>query len=65
MMRAARVGQPAGSTRTAAEIRDGMRRRVPKYRVPAQVRILEKLPLSTSGKTDRKALAMMLSAGSV
>jgi D-alanine--poly(phosphoribitol) ligase subunit 1 len=59
------VAFAAGSTRTAAEIRDGMRRRVPKYMVPSQVRILEKLPLSTSGKTDRKALAIMLSAGSV
>jgi D-alanine--poly(phosphoribitol) ligase subunit 1 len=59
------VAFAAGSTRTAAEIRHGMQRRVPQYMVPSQVRLLEKLPLSASGKTDRKALAATLSAGSV
>jgi amino acid adenylation domain-containing protein len=59
------VAFAAGSTRTAAEIRDGMQRRVPKYMVPTQVRFLERLPLSASGKTDRKSLAVMLSEASV
>jgi D-alanine--poly(phosphoribitol) ligase subunit 1 len=54
----------AGSTRTTTEIREGMQRRVPKYMVPTRVRSLERLPLSASGKTDRKALALMLSEGS-
>ena len=54
----------AGSTLSAAEIRKGMQGRAPKYMVPAQVRFLEKLPLSPNGKTDRKALTEMLSQGS-
>ena len=54
----------AGGTLSAAEIRKGMQTRVPKYMVPTRVRFLERLPLSASGKTDRKALAVMLSEGS-
>ena len=54
----------AGSARTAMEIRDAMHRRVPKYMVPTQVRFLDRLPLSASGKIDRKALTIMLSKGS-
>lgn len=55
----------AGSNLPAAEIRDRMRRRVPKYMVPTDVRFLPSLPLSVSGKTDRKTLTVMLSEGSV
>jgi len=55
----------AGCTLPASEIREHMQRRVPKYMVPTAVRFLTKLPVSTSGKTDRKALAAMLSEGSV
>jgi amino acid adenylation domain-containing protein len=51
----------AGGTISAVEIRKGMQARVPKYMVPTQVRFLERLPLSASGKTDRKALTVMLS----
>jgi len=54
----------AGGTLSAAEIRKGMQSRVPKYMVPTQVRFLERLPLSASGKTDRKALTVMLLEGS-
>jgi pyochelin synthetase len=41
-----------------------MQRRVPKYMVPTEVRFLQRLPVSASGKTDRKTLAEMLSQGS-
>jgi amino acid adenylation domain-containing protein len=54
-----------GSTLTAAEIRERIQRRVPKYMVPTEVRFLLRLPLSASGKTDRKTLAAMLSEGSL
>ena len=54
----------AGGTLSAAEIRKGMQSRVPKYMVPTQVRFLERLPLSASGKTDREALREVLSKGS-
>jgi amino acid adenylation domain-containing protein len=54
----------AGGTLSAAEIRQGMQSRAPKYMVPTQVRFLERLPLSANGKTDRKALTVMLSEGS-
>jgi len=54
----------AGGTLSAAEIRKGMQNRVPKYMVPTQVRFLERLPLSASGKTDREALREMLAKGS-
>jgi len=54
----------AGGTLSAAEIRKGMQSRVPKYMVPTQVRFLAGLPLSANGKTDRKALTVMVSEGS-
>ena len=37
----------------------------PKYMVPTEVRFLPRLPVSVSGKTDRKALTEMLAQGSV
>lgn len=55
----------AGSILPAAEIRKRMQRRVPKYMVPTEVRFLKRLPLSASGKTDRKTLTRMRSQGSV
>jgi acyl-coenzyme A synthetase/AMP-(fatty) acid ligase len=54
----------AGSTPTAAEIREGMQRRIPKYMVPTQVRFLEELPISASGKLNRKALIAVLTESS-
>jgi D-alanine--poly(phosphoribitol) ligase subunit 1 len=53
----------AGTSKPAARIREGMQLRVPKYMVPSQVRILNDMPLNTSGKTDRNALAALLSSG--
>jgi len=58
------VAFATGSILTAAEIREQMQRRVPKYMVPTQVRFLQRLPLSASGKTDRKTLTAILSEGS-
>jgi amino acid adenylation domain-containing protein len=37
-------------------VREGMKKRVPSYMVPGRVERLETLPMSTSGKVDRKAL---------
>jgi D-alanine--poly(phosphoribitol) ligase subunit 1 len=55
----------AGSALPAAEIREKMQRRVPKYMVPTEVRFLQRIPVSVSGKTDRKTLTEMLSQGAL
>ena len=55
----------AGSALPAPEIREKMQRRVPKYMVPTEVRFVQRLPLSASGKTDRKTLVALLSEDSV
>lgn len=55
----------SGSTLDVSEIRQRMQCRVPKYMVPTQVRFVSRLPVSASGKTDRKILTAMLSDGSV
>lgn len=54
----------AHSHLTAAEIRQTMQTRVPRYMVPTQVHFVEHLPLNASGKTDRHTLLGMLSEGS-
>jgi D-alanine--poly(phosphoribitol) ligase subunit 1 len=54
----------AGTTASPALIRKSMQLRVPTYMVPSQVRVLDDLPHNTSGKTDRNALAALLSGGS-
>jgi acyl-coenzyme A synthetase/AMP-(fatty) acid ligase len=41
-----------------------MQRRIPKYMVPTQVRFLEELPISASGKLNRKALIAVLTESS-
>jgi acyl-coenzyme A synthetase/AMP-(fatty) acid ligase len=51
----------AGANISAAAVREGMQSRVPKYMVPTQVRFLEQMALSVSGKIDRKALWTLLS----
>lgn len=50
----------AGSELSVAEIREGMKKRVPEYMIPRQVRFLDNLPLSANGKFDRNALVNLL-----
>lgn len=50
----------AGSDLNVAEIREGMKQRVPEYMIPRQVRFIDALPLSSNGKFDRKALVSLL-----
>jgi acyl-coenzyme A synthetase/AMP-(fatty) acid ligase/acyl carrier protein len=41
---------------TIAGLREHLRRRLPEYMVPAALTILDQLPMSASGKVDRRAL---------
>jgi len=43
--------------------RAAMEKRVPAYMVPQQIREIEAMPMSSSGKIDRKALAQLLETG--
>ena len=54
----------AGSDLGVAEIRAGMKKRVPDYMVPRQVKFLDTLPLSANGKFDRNALVELLNTKS-
>jgi amino acid adenylation domain-containing protein len=45
-----------GGERTEREIREEMSRKLPDYMVPAVLIEMEKLPLTTNGKVDRRAL---------
>jgi amino acid adenylation domain-containing protein/non-ribosomal peptide synthase protein (TIGR01720 family) len=47
------VGRPSPSAR---DVRERLRERLPEYMVPSDVVVLEALPLTTSGKVDRRAL---------
>jgi amino acid adenylation domain-containing protein len=48
------------STRSPEEILDALRKTLPPYMVPRQIFQLDALPLSSSGKIDRKSLARYL-----
>jgi D-alanine--poly(phosphoribitol) ligase subunit 1 len=53
------IGFVVGSDVTHAEIRKRCRDNLPAYMVPRKIVNIEKMPLSASGKVDRKALRMM------
>ncbi|MCA1566066.1 MAG: phosphopantetheine-binding protein, partial [Acidobacteria bacterium] len=46
----------AEATVRVAELRQGLRKRLPEYMVPSAVVLLEEFPLTPSGKLDREAL---------
>ncbi len=47
---------PAGEGETPSELRAHLRQHLPEYMVPAAVMVMERLPLTPSGKIDRRAL---------
>ncbi|MEV7097925.1 amino acid adenylation domain-containing protein [Amycolatopsis sp. NPDC051045] len=47
---------PAGAHCTAASVRDYLAARLPAYLVPAEIHLCPALPLSATGKVDRRAL---------
>jgi surfactin family lipopeptide synthetase C len=53
---AAYVVPAGGPPLTPAELRDFLRRKVPPYMVPAAFVLLDELPVTSSGKVDRRAL---------
>ncbi|ACU37468.1 non-ribosomal peptide synthetase [Actinosynnema mirum] len=50
------AGAPTAATPTAAELRAELARALPHYAVPAEIVVLDALPVTTSGKLDRAAL---------
>jgi amino acid adenylation domain-containing protein len=53
---AAYVVAAHGAAPAAAELREHLARRLPAYMVPATVTLLDAIPVTSSGKTDRRAL---------
>ena len=56
------VAFQCGSSVSPQALREAMQKRVPGYMVPHQIREIETMPLSSSGKIDRKALVRKLEA---
>jgi amino acid adenylation domain-containing protein len=50
------VPRPGAAPLSGAELRDWLRDRLPDYMVPAAVLVAESLPLTPTGKVDRRAL---------
>ena len=57
------VGFVVNSKVSQTDIRKCCRARLPAYMVPRKIIVLDSLPLTVSGKIDRKALRSMLDAG--
>lgn len=57
------VGFVVGSDIPQAEIRKRCRDHLPAYMVPRKIVVIAQMPLSASGKVDRKALRALLDAG--
>lgn len=43
----------------ANDLRANLRRKLPEYMIPSNIRLMEKLPLNANGKIDRKALQII------
>jgi D-alanine--poly(phosphoribitol) ligase subunit 1 len=56
------VAFQCGSSVSVETAREALRKRLPSYMVPQQIREIEDMPLGTSGKIDRKALIRRLAA---
>ncbi|AGL16561.1 non-ribosomal peptide synthetase [Actinoplanes sp. N902-109] len=52
----------ADNTLSAAQIRERLRRRLPAYLVPGPMLVLPALPVTASGKIDRRAVARLIAA---
>jgi amino acid adenylation domain-containing protein len=55
--------RPDGSVPTAAELQEHCASRVPRYMVPAEIRIMYTMPHGSTGKVDRLALQRMAKNG--
>src|SRR5262249_17938188 len=53
------VGDVVGGETTAAELRRYLRAKLPEYMVPEAIHVLEEMPLTASGKVDRKRLPVV------
>ncbi|EME80348.1 uncharacterized protein MYCFIDRAFT_177299 [Pseudocercospora fijiensis CIRAD86] len=45
-----------GKRRLVQELRDRLRSQLPSYMIPSKIAVLERMPVNSNGKTDRKAL---------
>jgi acyl-CoA synthetase (AMP-forming)/AMP-acid ligase II len=54
------IGFIAGSPMDQTELTLGLKQKLPPYMVPNRVIALENIPLNSSGKVDRRALAELL-----
>ena len=57
------IGFCASTTLSPDDIRARMRLTLPNYMVPAEIHIVEPMPLNINGKVDRKALVAMVQSG--
>jgi amino acid adenylation domain-containing protein len=57
------VGFVTQTLLSPAEVREGLKGRAPDYMIPRRILVVEKLPETANGKTDRKALLALLESG--